>query len=144
VAKTDEKVMRMVEQELGKNPEVSVDELFDKAKKLNSGVSRMTRRQFHARYPLQVKRRSGAGRRARKAAKAAKAATAAAPAAGGARRGRPPKVRAGVTGDAGREAMRGVFLRFAQDVASATSQPGALVKVILGVDRYVDEALKTR
>ena len=38
--------------------------------------------------------------------------------------------------------MRNVFLRFAQDVASASETPGGLVKVILGVDRYVDEAIK--
>jgi hypothetical protein len=69
VAKTDEKVMRMVEAELGKNPDASVDELFDKAKGLNSGVARMSRRQFHARYPLQVKRKKGAGRRGRKGRK---------------------------------------------------------------------------
>ena len=42
-----------------------------------------------------------------------------------------------------RSAMRVVFLRFAQDVAGADT-PGALVKLIGNVDRYVDEALKAR
>jgi hypothetical protein len=36
-----------------------------------------------------------------------------------------------------------VFLRFAQDVAAADT-PAALVKLIVGVDRYVDEAVKAR
>lgn len=138
MAKTDEKVMRMVEQELTKNPDVSVDDLFEKAKGINSGVARMTRRQFHARYPLQVKRRKGAGRRGRKARKGGK--KAAAKATAGARRGRRP--RAGR--DDGHDAVRQVFLRFAQDVANASGQPGALVKVLVSVDRYVEDALKAR
>jgi hypothetical protein len=136
VAKTDEKVMRMVEQELAKNPEASGDELFDKAKKLNAGIARMTRRQFHARYPLQVKRKKGAGRKGRKGRKGAKKATAAKTG----RRG-PGRPR-GSRGDH-REAVRQVFLRFAQDVAGADT-PAALVKLILNVDRYVDEAVKGR
>jgi hypothetical protein len=136
VAKTDEKVMRMVEQELAKKPDASVDELFDKAKGMNSGISRMTRRQFHARYPLQVKRKKGAGKRARKGRKGARKATAAK----GPRRG-PGRPR-GARGDS-REAVRQVFLRFAQDVAGADT-PAALVKLILSVDRYVDEAMKGR
>ena len=118
MAKTDERVMKMVEQALAKNPDASGDELYERAKKLNGGIARMSRRQFHARYPLQVKRRLGPGRR-RKA-------------------GRKQVGR----GDASREAVRQVFLRFAQDVASASATPGGLVKVILSVDRYVDEALK--
>ena len=138
MAKTDEKVMRMVEQELTKNPDASVDELFEKAKGLNSGVTRMTRRQFHARYPLQVKRKRGAGKRGRKGRKGGRKATAAAPG----RRGRGRGLRRAAGGD-GREGVRQVFLRFAQDVAAADT-PGALVKLILNVDRYVDEAVKAR
>ena len=134
MAQTDEKVMKMVEQELAKNPDASVDELFDKAKGMNKGIARMTRRQFHARYPLQVKRRKGAGKRGRKGRKGARKAAAVK----GARRG-PGRPRA-VRGDR-REAVRGVFLRFAQDVAAADT-PAALVKLILNVDRYVDEAVR--
>ena len=140
MAKTDENVMRMVEQELAKNPEVSVEDLFEKAKGMASGISRMTRRQFHARYPLQVKRRKGAGKRGKKGAKkgakkgrkvvAAKSATGRGP-------GRPRK-----SAD-GREGVRDVFLRFAQDVAAADT-PKDLVKLIVSVDRYVDEAMKAK
>jgi hypothetical protein len=138
VAKTDEKVMRMVEQELAKNPEASVDDLFDKAKGLNSGIARMTRRQFHARYPLQVKRRAGAGKRKRKAAKARKGGKKAAAAKGVKTRG-PGRARA-AQGD-GRDAVRQVLLRLAQEAASADT-PSALVKLIVGVDRYVDDVMK--
>ena len=134
MAQTDEKVMKMVEQELAKNPDASVDELFDKAKGMNKGIARMTRRQFHARYPLQVKRRKGAGKRGKKGRKGGRKAAAVK----GARRG-PGRPR-GARGDR-REAVRGVFLRFAQDVAAADT-PAALVKLILNVDRYVDEAVR--
>ncbi|MSR35223.1 MAG: hypothetical protein EXR95_01090 [Gemmatimonadetes bacterium] len=134
MAKTDEKVMLMVEQELAKNPEASVDELFDKAKRLNSGIARMTRRQFHARYPLQVKRRQGAGKRGRKGTKGKKAA-----AAKGVKTRGPGRARA-AQGD-GRDAVRQVLLRLAEQAASADT-PSALVKLIVGVDRYVDDVMK--
>ena len=135
MAQTDEKVMKMVEQELTKNPDASVDELFDKAKGMNKGIARMTRRQFHARYPLQVKRRKGAGKRGRKGRKGGRKAAATKGV-----RGRGPGRPRAVRGDR-REAVRGVFLRFAQDVAAADT-PAALVKLILNVDRYVDEAVR--
>jgi hypothetical protein len=137
VAKTDEKVMKMVEQELVKNPEASVDELFDKAKGMNKGFARMTRRQFHARYPLQVKRKKGGRRKGRKGKKAGRKAAAAKGV-----RGRGPGRPRAARGD-GRDALRQIFLRFAQDVAGADTR-GDLVKLIGGVDRYVDEAAKAR
>lgn len=133
MAKTDERVMKMVEQELAKNPDVSVEQLFEKAKGVNSGVARMNRRQFHARYPLQVKRRKG-GVRKRKA---------------GASKGRKREVTRGRTTaargtDRSRDAVRQVFLRFAQDVASAAESPKDLVKLIVNVDRYVDDAVRAK
>jgi hypothetical protein len=59
MATTNEKVYTMVEQEIAKNPEVTVDELYDKAVKVDSGISKLTKRQFNARYSLQVKRQLG-------------------------------------------------------------------------------------
>ena len=53
---TDAEVMRWVEGQLKDNPGVSVDELLEGAVKLNAGIADLTKRQFHARYPLQVKR----------------------------------------------------------------------------------------
>lgn len=134
MAKTDPKVMQIVEQELAKNPEVSVEDLFAKAKGIAPGVARMTRRQFHARYPLQVKRRAGAGKR-KKSGKGGKKAAAT-------KSGRGPG-RPRAVSDGGRDAVRQVFLRFAQDVSSADT-PSTLIKLILNVDKYVDEAMKAK
>jgi uncharacterized membrane protein len=64
-ATTDAGVMSWVKAELKSNPKVSVDELIAGAVKLNSEIAELTKRQFHARYPLQVKR---AARRAADAA----------------------------------------------------------------------------
>ena len=64
-ATTDAEVMSWVEAELKSNPQVSVDELLVGAVKLNPEIAELTKRQFHARYPLQVKR---AARRAADAA----------------------------------------------------------------------------
>jgi len=131
VAKTDEKVMALVEEELKKNPEAGVDELYDKAKELSPAVGKLTRRQFHARYPLQVKRRSQR-------------------AAGGAKPGRKPRAgrkvavrsrRAAPAGDVNRDAIRDALVRFATDVAGA-DQKKDLIKVLTGVDRYVDQVVK--
>ncbi len=130
MAKTDERVMKMVEQELAKNPDVSVEQLFEKAKGVNSGVARMSRRQFHARYPLQVKRRKGGGRKRKAGARKS-----------GVTRGRTAAARGT---DRSRDAVRQVFLRFAQDVAAAAESPKDLVKLIVNVDRYVDDAVRAR
>ncbi len=55
--KPHERVMEFVERELKKNPKMGSSDLFKKAKKVSRTVSGMTIRQFHAKYPLQVKRR---------------------------------------------------------------------------------------
>ena len=58
MAVTDTEVMGWVEEQLQDNPEVTVDELFEGAKILKPDVAELNKRQFHARYPLQVKRRA--------------------------------------------------------------------------------------
>ncbi len=65
MAETDPKVMSLVEAALAKDPNASVETLYDMAKKSSRAIGKMNLRQFHARYPLQVKRRKN------KAAKAA-------------------------------------------------------------------------
>ena len=55
---TDAELMTWVEEQLQNKPEVTVDELFEGAKALNPDVAELNKRQFHARYPLQVKRRA--------------------------------------------------------------------------------------
>jgi len=126
VAKVDDKVMAAVEAALKKNPQASVDELFDLGKSINSGVGRLSKRQFHARYPLQVKRRSGGG----KAKKPGRKKTA--PRRSQARRS---------DATSSREAVRGIFLEFASALAAAEARKD-VVNVVAGVDRYVDAALQ--
>ncbi len=118
MADVNEKVMKMVEEEVGKNPNVSTGELYEKAKKLDKSVDKLTARQFNARYPLQVKRRLAPRRRR----------------AGGARRRRS-------TAEPNRGAVRQVMLQFAQAIASA-EDPGQLVTLVADIDRYVDRVVK--
>ncbi len=127
MAKVDDKVMAAVEAELKKNPDASVDELFQMAKGVNSGVGKLSKRQFHARYPLQVKRRTGSSK-PRKAGRKKKAA--------------PRRARTQRNDNASaRESVRGIFLKFASDLAGAEARKD-VVKVVAGVDRYVDDVLK--
>lgn len=122
MATRSDKVMAMVEEELSKNPGVSNEELFEKAKKIDKKVGDLTSRQFNARFPLQVKRRLAAAKP---------------------RRGR---ARAGRRGAAARQADRGavreVLLDFASDVAGTQQNPGELVKVLKGVDGYVERVIR--
>lgn len=122
MAKTEEKVMELVEDELKKNPGASTDELFEKAKKVSSSIGKLSLRQFNARYPLQVKRRKSqtSGRKTR-------------------RRGASRK-KAAAAGD-GREAVRHTLLSFASDLAGAQERKD-LVKVLADVDKYVDRVMK--
>lgn len=119
------KVLGAVEAALRENPEATVDELFEVAKKVDSAVAQLTKRQFHARYPLQVKRKL-APPRPRKPRKPKPAARKSA--------GAKPAV-------AARDAVRSSFLRFASELAAAEARKD-VVRVVAGVDRYVDEVLE--
>lgn len=126
VSSTDEKVYAAVESALKKNPSASVDELFHLAKSVSAAVGKLTKRQFHARYPLQVKRRLSPSKARRKARPKATA-----------RGGR----RARSTTGSVREEVRSAFLKFASDLAGAEERKD-VVKVVAGVDRYVNDVLK--
>ena len=121
----DEKVLSAVEAALEKNPNATVDELFALAQGVNRAVASLSKRQFHARYPLQIKRRRSP-RRPRRPRR-----TPAAP-----RRGR----KATAVGSM-RDTVRATLLKFASDLAAADARKD-LVRVVAGVDRYVDEVLK--
>ncbi len=123
--KADEKVMGLVEKELEKDPDASVTELYDKAKAAHPSVGQLTHRQFNARYPLQVKRRKSQKSRKRSSP----------------RRSTRSSKNAAVDG-AQREKIRATFLDFASDLASA-EQRSELVNVLAGVDKYVDQVIKT-
>lgn len=115
------KVMAMVEEELRKNPEISTEELFQKAVKLDKEIGKLSARQFNARYPLQVKRRN-APRRTRRPAESR------------------PRGRAVKVGGADRTAIRSVLLQFAKDIAAA-EEKADVVDVIGGVDKYVERVI---
>jgi hypothetical protein len=62
--------MDMVRREVAKNPDVKSGVLYEQAKKVDRSMSSLSLRQFHARYPLQVKRAMalGGGKRRKKPA----------------------------------------------------------------------------
>jgi len=123
----DPKVLSAVEAALEKHPEATVDELFTLAQGVNKAVAGLSKRQFHARYPLQVKRKLAPPRPRRpRQPRRAK-----------------PGVKRGHRGADGsvREAVRACFLKFASDLAGAEARKD-LVRVVAGVDRYVDAVLE--
>ena len=161
---TDAEVMSWVKQELASNPNVSVDELLEGAIGINAGIAELTKRQFHARYPLQVKRAArraadaaaGIKPRRRRRTPAARPAAAAdeAPAAADPTP-RPPgpaaeppapaeeapaaAPAAEAEGAAGvdRAAARKAFFDFAADITAAEDTTG-VVKVLAAMDDYID------
>jgi hypothetical protein len=138
VAVRNAEVMELVAQELERDPGISVEALFDRAKTLDPQIGELSLRQFHARYPLPIKRRKsqGKGKRARKPRKSGSTSRAATPAA------TPGKARKGARAAdvTPRDAVRRVFLDFAGDLARAESR-ASIVEVIARVDEYVDRAL---
>ena len=122
-----DKVMTFVERQLKKDPKTPSKKLFERAKKMDPGVARLSLRQFHAKYPLQVKRRLAPKKRAK-----AKTPKPAAPRARRVRARRP----------AGNEAaVRGVLLRFAKDVSAAKGKTET-IEILANVDRYVADIMK--
>jgi len=131
VAEIDEKVMKFVEKTLEESPDIQLEELFEKASSVGEGIKDLSKRQFNARYPLQVKRRrSQALRSSASPVRKKKAA---------------PKPRIssrGIRVSAGpRESVRQVFLQFATDLTGAEERKD-LVRVLADVDNYVDQVLK--
>lgn len=124
MAEIDARVLEAVEGALSRNPKATVDELFELAKKVNGAVADLTKRQFHARYPLQVKRKLSPSKPRRPRAKKG-----------------PPRRGKGTPDTSAREAVRGAFLRFASDLAAAEARKD-VVRVVAGVDRYVNEVLE--
>lgn len=121
MAKTNEKVLNAVEARLKENPGASVDELYDLAKGISREISKLSKRQFHARYPLQIKRKNAPPKPRR-------------------RKRSPGRAKATSNGQ-GREAVRKAFLDFAAELAAAEERKDA-VRVVAGIDQYVDRVLK--
>jgi hypothetical protein len=150
MAQTNDRVLAMVREEILKNRAITTSDLFAKAKKLSKEINALDIRQFHARYPLQVKRMLATRkRRAGGAAKrnaAAKRTVAASVAANGKRGpGRPRKTAAAgapVTASSGsRAAVRNVLLQFAKDIAAAEHRV-KFIDVIAGIDDYVERVFQ--
>ncbi|MEN8184278.1 MAG: hypothetical protein ABFS46_17265, partial [Myxococcota bacterium] len=55
--KNIDKVMQLIEKELKINPKATAKELQEKAKAISASVGKLSVRQFHAKYPLQVRRK---------------------------------------------------------------------------------------
>lgn len=118
---TKDKVMALVEKRLAKDPNAETSDLYESAKEVDPAVGDLTLRQFHARYPLQVKRRAAAAR------------------GGTRRRGRRPRSRARRQEEAlDRSAVRKSLLRFAQDISAAEGK-AEVIDVLANLDRYVEE-----
>ncbi len=157
MAKVDDRVMKMVAEELSKSPKASSSDLFQKVKSVIPTIEELTLRQFHARYPLQVKRRAkqekAAASKARKPTtarvkkvaaprtrRAAAPKTAPAPKAPRPRRVAARRAGAPVAG-VDRDAIRQAFIRFGSEVAAA-KEPQDVFKLMTQVDRYVDQVIK--
>lgn len=107
-------VMEMVEEALARDPQVSTEELFERAKEMDPSMKELNSRQFNARFPLQVKRRMAAVR------------------GGGQRRPRRKKQAVDTS------QVRKVLLDFAQDIAGANDS-AEVIEVIGNLDQYVDK-----
>jgi hypothetical protein len=130
MASPADKVMTFVERQLKRDPKISSGKLFERAKKMDSTVARMSLRQFHAKYPLQVKRRLAPKKK--RVTKRVPKKPAAAP-----RARRAPAQRA--SGD--EAAIRRVLLRFAKDVSAAEGKTET-IEILANVDRYVADIMK--
>ena len=122
-----DKVMQFVERELAKDPGVSNEKLFEGAKKLSRAVGKLSPRQFHAKYPLQVKRRKKNGKGRKRASASPRRAVMASRSNGRAKESP--------------EAVRKVMLRFAQDLSAAGNQ-SETIGVLANLDRYVTDIMK--
>ncbi len=121
MAEANPKVMEMVENELKTNPDVENAELFEKAKKIDKGTGKLTLRQFHARYPLQVKRRKAPKRKKKTAAKGRRRRTTARP-------------------SDSRDAVRDILTELVRNTAGMDG--AGLVDLMASLDGYVDRVMK--
>ena len=125
-------VMEFVVRTLEANPGVSNADLFAGACEIDSSVADLSARQFHARYPLQVKARL---------ARASAAEPEAPPA-----REVPPPARETTSVDAPPPAgdpvaIRGLLLDLAKELVNAESQ-AETIEVVARLDDYVAEIMK--
>lgn len=119
MAEINPEVMQMVEEELTKSPKINTRELKEKAEKIDKGIAKLSIRQFHATYPLQVMRKRAPANPRR------------GPSARRRRRGRGEMA-------IDRDAIRAILLDFGRAVAAA-EEKADVVAVIGTVDNYVNQ-----
>jgi hypothetical protein len=153
-AKTSDRVMQFIEKELKINPKATAKELQQKAKAISEAVGKLSVRQFHAKYPLQIRRKL-APKKPRRAAPKAKAAPKkprraapkkprrAAPKARAAPkkpRSAAPKATA-ARGQVNREAIRDTLMTFAKDLSDAEGK-SETIAVLRKLDTYIDAIIR--
>lgn len=135
-------VLAYVTRVLKRNPAVKNAELFKGACEIDASVAKLSARQFHAKYPLQVKRRLAAAAPAPKPAPkprkpAARPRKPAAPVVAEPA----PAVAAPSTGDGNAAAIRGLLLSLARELANAGTQ-AETIEVMARLDGYVDDIMQ--
>ncbi|MCY3600968.1 MAG: hypothetical protein OXN85_13460 [Gemmatimonadetes bacterium] len=134
-------VLAYVTRVLKRNPGVKNAELFAGACEIDASVAELSPRQFHAKYPLQVKRRLAAAEAPKPAAPAvaepapavAEPAPAAAPPA--------PAAEAPAMGGGDAAAVRGLLLSLVRELANAETQ-AETIEVMARLDGYVNDVMQ--
>ena len=136
-------VLAYVTRVLKRNPEVKNAELFKGACEIDASVADLSARQFHAKYPLQVKRRLAATEAPKPAAPAPKPAAPAPapPAPAVAEPPPPPAPEAPSMGDGDAAAVRGLLFSLARELANAGTQ-AETIEVMVRLDGYVDDIMQ--
>ena len=138
-------VLAYVTRVLKRNPDVKNAELFKGACEIDASVAKLSARQFHAKYPLQVKRRLAPAAPAPKAAPKPRkpAAPPRKPAAPAVAEPTPPPAvaEAPSTGDGNAAAIRGLLLSLARELANAGTQ-AETIEVMARLDGYVDDIMQ--
>ncbi len=125
-ARNVDKVMQFIEKELKINPKATAKELQQKAKAVSEAVGKLSVRQFHAKYPLQVRRKLALKKPRRAAPKKPRRAA--------------PKARA-ARGQVNREAIRNTLMTFARDVSAAEGK-SETIAVLGKLDNYINAIIR--
>lgn len=113
----NERVMEMVEEAIRENPDVSNQELQERASEIDPRIGELSARSFNARYPLQVKRKLSAGQKEEEETT-------------GSEEGREdPK-----------STLRQTLIDYAKNIAAAKDR-GEVVELVENVDEYVDRVM---
>lgn len=145
-ARNVDKVMQFIEKELKINPKATAKELQQKAKAVSEAVGKLSVRQFHAKYPLQIRRKL-APKKPRRAAPKAKAAPKKPRRAAPKARAAPKKPRSAAPkataarGQVNREAIRDTLMTFAKDLSDAEGK-SETIAVLRKLDTYIDAIIR--